>query len=77
MTKYEHDQMQVEQKRYCGQCRTWKTDAEYHRNKASRTGFAQVCKPCANQNTKDWIAANRDRHNASQLRWTRKKSEPV
>lgn len=76
----------------CNACRTEKHLDEFHRDKSRKSGFRDICKVCAIEKTKslyranpekvkkrvkEWIEANRDRHNQHCYIWVKNNNAAV
>lgn len=56
MTGMESDMKQ------CSKCGQTKPHSEYHRDKRSKDGYVQRCKPCVQIKSKQWLENNRQRN---------------
>lgn len=76
----------------CTQCNEVKACTDFHRDKSRSDGYRNVCKLCVTsymlkyyvdnkhkvlKRAKDWVEANRDRHNKKCAKWVRRNKGKV
>ena len=49
----------------CRRCDVEKPGADFHKDASKRDGLSSYCKPCGILYSTEWVAANRERHNAN------------
>lgn len=64
----------------CSTCKVTKNlKTDFHKNRYSKTGFHQICKPCRiaynKPKTRAWWEKNRERYNEAQRRRYRARKE--
>lgn len=53
----------------CKKCKKDKEESEFHRHKASKTGFFSLCKECNCSRNRKWQKNNRDKVNFTKQKW--------
>jgi len=66
-----------QRRKRCPRCSRWKPQTAFDRRRAARDGLDSWCKVCRRAYVRRWIAANREKHEATLKRWRNKHRETI